>query len=143
MWHSSLQAGDELFVAAEPGKLNACVGACDRSLWLLGQHYASAARALAEAALDGEATLDAVIEPIVFLRRHALELVLKDLISMGMSLTGRSEIYPKHHDLKKLWEQVAQLVQQELNSEHPPGMEHVQRIIEEFDAHDPWSLSFR
>jgi len=134
---------EELFKSAEDWHLNACVGYSRDSLSSYADNYRAGADALIRSATDGNAVLDAVIYPIVFLYRHYIELCLKDIVFLGRRLQDDSRPFPKVHNLSALWVEAKQLLVTHYGNDVPPGLQNLNGIIDEFTQHDPNSQAFR
>lgn len=124
-------------------KLNACLGYTPASLFSVAEKYKEAADTLAAAAVKGEVILDRAILPIAFLYRHVLELLIKDIIFTSRCIEDEDNDYPQHHNLKDLWAEVMRLLKKHYGKEFPKELDYMQNIIDDFHAHDPWSISFR
>lgn len=136
---------ERLFKADSDWQWNACLGYMHPSLSETATQYWAGAVALSESAANGDATLDAVIVPIVFLYRQYLELSIKAIIASAriLELENTKGTYPKHHNLRNLWDEAKRLVKQHYGPQSPPELDHVDPCINEFDEHDPDSFAFR
>jgi len=90
---------------------------------------------------------DSLALPIVFLYRHYLELLLKDLIREGNRILGNppDPDLPKTHDINKLWQKLKPILIQGYKP-HIPNvleMEAVEGCVAEFAAIDIDSQAFR
>jgi hypothetical protein len=123
---------------------NACVDGSTPTLGSYAAKFKDAADALVREAAAGDATLDSVIIPIMFLYRQYLELTLKEIILFGREVVGTGSGYPTNeHDLKKLWGEVFSLLTQHYGPRIPPEIANVTSAIEDLHTYDPNSFSFR
>jgi len=136
--------GEVLFQSSrDEEQLNACVNSYSAGLNKFAWYYHQGAEALARSVFDGDAILDAVIVPIVFLYRQYLELIIKNIIDTTQQIENEGKGYPKHHNLKELWSEAARLIRKHYGSKAPSELDNVQPCIDEFSLHDPESFSFR
>jgi len=135
--------GDRLLRWDKDYHFNACVNCIGPTLATVAHSYREGADALAHAVRKGDATLDCVILPIVFLYRQYLELSIKDLIETARGVEGRGSGYPQHHRLKELWAEAKGLIRQHYGQDTPPEIDYIDPCIEEVHKHDPESFSFR
>jgi hypothetical protein len=135
--------GERLFRWDSDCHFNACINCIGPTLATVATSYKGGADALAHAARKGDATLDCVILPIVFLYRQYLELSIKDLVETTRAIEEDSSGYPKHHNLKELWTEAKRLIKQHYGEDTPPEIDYIDPCIEEFHQHDPESFSFR
>lgn len=123
---------------------NACVDCYTPTLGSYAAKFKDAADVLVRQAAAGDATLDSVIIPIVFLYRHYLELTLKEIIRFGREVVGTGKGYPTNeHDLTKLWKETLSLLTQHYGPQVPPETANITPCIEDLHAYDPRSFSFR
>jgi len=135
--------GDKLFRWDDDYHFNACLNWIIPTLATVARSYKDGADALAQAVYKGNATLDTVILPIVFLYRQYIELSLKDAIVTARAVEGKEAGYPKNHNLKDLWAEAKGLIKQHYGVDTPREIDFVDPCIEEFHQHDPESFSFR
>ncbi len=112
----------------------------------LGRYYLESANALIEITVRDRSKLDVYVYSAVFLYRHSVELLLKDLIWMSNYLLGRGKTFPKHHHLMELWRILKANAISLLNSDFPMNkkqVQYVETILVEFAKYDPESDSFR
>jgi hypothetical protein len=98
---------DVLFGAGVDWQANACVKGIDNGM-AYQDGYRHAARHLAEYVCDTGQGQDFLVYPIVFLYRHHIELTLKSIIGVSISLLDCTLSEKDHdtlcrHDLAKLW----------------------------------------
>lgn len=99
-----------------------------------------------------EGDQDLLVYPIVFLRRHYVELALKMLIErsagyLGRQLSAAEEKHLRHHDLELLWKDFRPMLEElhqksviVLDVEHAQGIQaHISQLVE----WDRYSFSFR
>jgi len=113
---------------------------------LLARYYLESANALIEITVSDSSKLDVYIYSAVFLYRHSVELLLKELIWMSNYLLGRGKIFPKHHRLMELWQTLKSNAISLLKSDFPMNkkqVQYIETILEEFMKYDPESDSFR
>jgi hypothetical protein len=123
---------------------NACVDCHAPTLGNYAAKFKDAADVLVREAAAGNATLDSVIIPIMFLYRQYLELTLKEIILFGREVVGTGKGYPTNeHDLKALWDETLSLLTAHYGSRVPPEMANVTPCIEDLHSYDPKSFSFR
>ena len=127
------------------GRWNACL---DKHLDFIqfARYYLECANELIERSVEDSSKLDVYIYSVVFLYRHSVELLLKELIWMSNYLLGRGKTFPKKHDLTELWRALKNNATSLLTSDFPLNEEEVQyveAILEEIMRHDPKSYAFR
>ncbi|PZU07650.1 MAG: hypothetical protein DI606_16340 [Sphingobium sp.] len=140
------QPANPLFTNGENFQMNACVGANGGPYELF--HYANgffeAGHAAIEAARKCTAPVDTLIYPIAFSYRHAIELMLKQMIVKLNLLLGSHEGFKKSHQIDVLWDEVSRLT-----AEHghdliePDAVERIGAIIGHFHSFDPTGQVFR
>lgn len=81
--------------------------------------------------------------PIVFLYRHHLELVVKDLIRECCSTLERGADFPKHHFLDQLWRRCVGLLREISPAASPTEINETTRLFDELCRVDPASDAFR
>jgi hypothetical protein len=136
--------GEKLFrTESEHSQFSACIDCYHRSLQDMAADYKEGADALARAAANGDAYLDRLISPIVFLYRQYLELAVKGIIATARCLEGERPGYPITHNLHQLWHEAARLMRKHYGDEAPPEMDYIQPCIDDFNKHDPDSFAFR
>jgi len=112
----------------------------------LGRCYLESANALIERSVENSSKLDVYIYSAVFLYRHSVELLLKDLIWTSNYLLGRGKTVPKHHSLTELWKSLKSNSRSLLKSDFPMDKKEVrcvETILGNFEKYDPGSDSFR
>lgn len=112
----------------------------------LARYYLESANALIEITTKDTSKLDVYIYSAVFLYRHSIELLLKDLIWMSNYCLGRGKTFPKNHCLMDLWKILKSNAISLLNSDFPMNkkqINNVETILDKFTKYDPESDSFR
>lgn len=76
-----------------------------------------------------------LVYPIIFLYRHYIELQLKEIIMNNRSYLGKSEVFPKYHNIDRLWE----ICKQDLMEIDKPLVEQLsqkryEEIMGQYDA---------
>lgn len=119
----------------------------------LAEDYTRSADALVAAALDDSSLLDVHVQPVCFLYRHGIELLLKDLAWKSSYLaTGTKRFAEKdwqelgRHRLRDIWEGAKADSETVLGTDFPlnPGrVDEVRSFLSQIEAHDQDSYSFR
>ena len=122
---------------------NACTSPSEVELGHFVTAYKESADALVESAIARRAVLDVVLFPILFLYRHYLELELKNLVMIHRKLLGADPDYPQHHSLKALWDEAKTGIREDYGADCPVEVDYLDSCIDELNAHDPASFSFR
>src|SRR5260370_29182350 len=86
---------------------------------------------------------DSLVFPIVFMYRHYLELRLKQIIRDGNLFLGNPSIFPKHHQIDRLWRECKVILKQVEPKVLDQDLEAVEERILEFSTNDPGSMAFR
>ena len=112
----------------------------------LARYYLESANALIGRTIDDRSKLDVYVYSAVFLYRHSVELLLKELIWMSNFILGRGKTFPKKHELMVLWRSLKNNAKSLLTSDFPLNDEEVQYVettLEEIIKYDPESDAFR
>ena len=112
----------------------------------LARYYLECANELIERSVEDSSKLDVYIYSAVFLYRHSVELLLKELIWMSNYLLDRGKIFPKHHRLMELWQTLKSNAISLLKSDFPMNkkqVQHVETILGDVMKYDPDSVFFR
>jgi hypothetical protein len=110
--------------------------------------YAEGYKALADMGVqhafeDGQ-PVDTLVYSVLFGYRHYLELRLKELITTGGDLLDQELVRPTNHRLPELWRAVRPLLERIWSKESlEEDAEQIDRVVREFAAIDPQSMSFR
>jgi hypothetical protein len=86
---------------------------------------------------------DYLVYPIIFLYRHHIELLLKNLIQLGIEFYEESNDVPKHHRIKDLWNTVKGYHREFTNSKNAKNIQFIDKIMDELCEIDADSMSFR
>ena len=86
---------------------------------------------------------DSLIYPIIFLCRHYVELRLKELIQMSLSLLQISGDWKFGHKLDKLWLHVRPHIRTIWPDDNENELNHIETLIREFSSVDPSCMAFR
>lgn len=132
-----------LFKADDDWQQNACINCYQRDSFHYSHSYRTAAEHLAELAESGDAVIDSVILPIVFLYRQFIELSLKNIINTARRLEGVGSGFTMHHDLTKLWDEAGDLIRQHYDPAIPEELSNLDPCISEFQKYDAASFAFR
>jgi len=143
---------DVLFRAAETGT-NACISYWHNVNYPYKNGFRMAAGRLALQVCNSHADQDSLVYPILYLYRHHLELVLKDIFRTLADLLDRSvsDVEEKalgRHDLVPLWELIAPLLEPlcSFAGENPIPAEDVEGVrsyLKQLNEHDPDGQRFR
>ena len=112
----------------------------------LARYYLESANALIERSVEHSSKLDVYIYSALFLYRHSIELLLKDLIWTSSYLLGKGKTFPKHHRLMELWETLKANAHSLLKSDFPmkkKELQYIKTILVGFTKYDLKSDSFR
>jgi hypothetical protein len=93
--------------------------------------------------LDG--TPDSLFFPVAYLYRHHLELMLKELVSLGIqmgSLKGCESVL-ESHNLQMLWKNAKQLIMGRWPKSPGEDMRAADHVVMEFHKLDPSGQAFR
>lgn len=135
--------GDLLFTAGHSDwHNNACLNWADgNALHLEG--YKLAADQLVRSIENGGDEQDFLVYPIVFLYRHHLELLLKELRAAGWRLYDWDQTTKVGHKLPGLWEDCLKVIEKRFPDSSGEDRKVVAELIAEFDTMDPNSTAFR
>lgn len=137
---------DDQKIFKPPGnRWNACLQNY-MGFYQLAKYYLESANTLIDRTIDDRSKLDVYVYSAVFLYRHSVELLLKELIWMSNHLLGKGKTFPKHHRLMDLWQILKSNAISLLASDFPLNEEEVRYIettFEEVMKHDPESYGFR
>jgi HEPN domain-containing protein len=138
-----LDSTDRLFTINPDGWSNASIHRGLHPWGLYAAGYKEAGDLLVHQLEMRKGGQDTLVYPIVFLYRQYLELTIKDLIRDARELQKVYGDYPKTHELAALWDICQALLLQIFPREPNNVMKDVARLIGEFSAVDPQSMSFR
>lgn len=111
------------------------------SLFCYAEGYKRAAEELVKFIGDHDQDQDFLVYPIIFLYRHHIELMLKELTVLASKLLGDRTKLPNGHNLKKLWELCEPLLRRIHEDDGTYGA--VTNLINQLTEVDPTSESFR
>lgn len=135
--------GDLLFTSGHPDwHNNACLNGTEGNLVQL-EGYKLAADKLVKTIEAGGHDQDFLVFPIVFLYRHHLELLLKDLRAAGWRLYDWDPKVKADHKLPSLWKDCRKVIVKTWPNAPRADADIVEQLIAEFDAIDPNSTAFR
>ena len=112
----------------------------------LGRYYLESANALIERSVEDRSKLDVYVYSAVFLYRHSVELLLKELIWMSNFILGKGKTFSRSHHLMNLWQALKANAISLFKSDFPMNEEeirYVETILREVMKYDPQSDSFR
>lgn len=107
--------------------------------------FQRAADMVVEAAQHDQRNPDDLFSPVAYLYRHHLELMLKEVVRLGVrlgSLHGCEEILGEHN-LHKLWNRAKQLINEVWPDSPDHDLRAAEQVILEFHRHDPSGQTFR
>ena len=87
--------------------------------------------------------INTVVFPILFLCRHHIELMLKEIIGYGLYLSEEFRPPPGGHDLQKLWKEAKAYIRKEISDVSTDELENIEHLILEIHALDPTSEGSR
>ena len=137
---------DEAFKPSVPSADPACLDAFvmpSEGAYLAG--FQRAADMIVDSAKNDDRNPDDLFFPVAYLYRHHLELMLKELVRMGVrlgSLNGCAGILGKH-DLELLWNKSKQLIKEVCPDSPDEDLKAVEQVILEFHKLDPTGQAFR
>ena len=143
---------DVLFCSAEAGT-NACISYWHNVNYPYKKGFRVAARRLAMQVCETHSDQDSLVYPILYLYRHHLELVLKDVFRtiarlLDHPISDDEETTLGRHDLVPLWELIAPLLETVCrhggeNDVPPEDIEGVRSYLAQLKEHDPDGQRFR
>ena len=105
--------------------------------------YKKAADKLVQNLDKKHSEIDYLVYPIIFLYRHHIELILKNLLALNIQLSQSKEKIPKNHKIRDIWPRVKGHYRQINQGQNSKELKFVDNIIEELDTIDPDSMNFR
>lgn len=87
--------------------------------------------------------INTVVFPILFLCRHHIELMLKEIIGYGLYLSEEARTAPGSHDLQNLWNETKAYIRKDISDVSTGELEHIEQLILEIHALDPTSQGSR
>lgn len=112
----------------------------------LARYYLESANALIERSVEDSSKLDVYVYSAVFLYRHSIELLLKELIWMSNFILGKGKNFSRSHHLMNLWQALKANAISLLKFDFPMNkkeIQYVETILREVMKYDPESDSFR
>lgn len=124
------------------GQLDAFVMPSDGA-YLVG--FQRAADMVVASSQSSDLNPDDLVFPVAYLYRHHLELMLKELVRLGIRLGAldRCEEALDGHNLHKLWNKAKQLILQVWPDSPDTDVQAVEQVILEFHKLDPSGQAFR
>jgi hypothetical protein len=138
--------GDAAFKPSVPSAYQARLEAFvmpNDGAYLVG--FQRAADMIVNAAKTDDRNPDDLFFPVAYLYRHHLELMLKELVHLGVrlgSLNGCEDILVDHN-LHKLWNKSKQLIKEVWPDSSDDDLKAVEQMILEFHKLDPTGQAFR
>jgi hypothetical protein len=87
--------------------------------------------------------VNTVVFPILFLCRHHIELMLKEIIGYGLYLNQEVRTPPGSHDLQNLWNEAKSYIRKEVLDVSADELEYVERLILDIHSLDATSEGSR
>ncbi len=87
--------------------------------------------------------INTVVFPIIFLCRHYIELILKEVIGYGRYLNEVPGTPPGGHDLQNLWKEAKHYIRKEVSDVSTDELAQIESLILEVHAVDPTSEGSR
>ncbi|MGY5780308.1 hypothetical protein [Rhizobium sp. LEGMi135b] len=148
------RATDILFGASsEDWPLNACIQHWGEVNYAYKAGFRRAAFQLTERMCEQPVDQDSVVYPIVYLYRHHVELMLKDIFRLAadlleISISGSQEKHLGRHDLAQLWSMIRPMLDpvcKLVGSDPLPSadLEGIDAYMSQLNARDPRGESFR
>ncbi len=117
----------------------------------LARYYLESANGLIERSVEDTSKLDVYVYSAVFLYRHSVELLLKDLIWTSNDLLNTAKTVPLQHNLVRLWQTLKPNANFLLESVCPEDfeplskerVENVETFLGKVTKYDPDSCSSR
>lgn len=119
----------------------------------LADHYICSADALVIVALEDHTLLDVHVQPVCFLYRHGIELLLKDMAWKSHYLVTGTKIFAQKnweklgtHRLGVIWSEAKSAAKTVLGADFPldsTKVNEVQSFLAQIEEHDPDACSFR
>jgi hypothetical protein len=105
--------------------------------------YKKAADILSKRISTDHSEVDYLVYPIIFLYRHHIELLLKNLLKLNIQLHNSEETVPTNHNIKDLWPRVKGYYRKINKRKNESKINYINNIINELCQIDPESMSFR
>lgn len=105
--------------------------------------YREAAETLTNHIRKDNYLIDAMVYPVIFLYRHAIELYMKDLIE-DINKTEKTKQEPmRTHELSKIWENLRKSLEKYCPEDDKKELDAAEKIIMKINEFDIGSTSFR
>jgi hypothetical protein len=141
-WPSDF-SGQQLFIQGEDWQHNAMLNWSHFRADLYAFAYKDAADGLVVAMASRQVPLDSGIYPLLFLYRHALELLFKLMLKNARALTGKEPKNYDKHSLMSLWSELRNLLKELGLEQLDANAIAVHEFIRQLDDVDPDSMAFR
>ena len=107
--------------------------------------FQRAADMIVDAAQKDGQNPDDLFFPVAYLYRHHLELMLKELVRLGVRLEALNlcDDILGEHNLHRLWNRAKDLIKQVWSDSPDSELKAVEHVILEFHEHDPSGEAFR
>lgn len=141
-WPKKDDRAFESVPSADRARVEAFVMPSD-GMYLVG--FQRAADMIVTAAQTDGQGADDLFFPVAFLYRHHLELILKDLVRLGVRLGSLEECdcILGEHNLHKLWNKTRQLMKEVWSESPDDALKGVEQVVLEFHKLDPKGMAFR
>ena len=128
--------------SADKSQLEAFIMPNDGS-YLVGFQWA--ADMIVDAAKTNDRNPDNLFFPVAYLYRHHLELMLKEMVRLGVRVGSLDECKDilGEHNLHKLWNKSKQLIKEVWPDSPDDDLKTVEQVILEFHKLDPTGQAFR
>ena len=142
---------DKLFDGNSPRSIyNVCITETRGANFAYSSGYLIGAKLLSRMAIFTRCNIDQLIYPIIFMYRHYLEIILKDLIRQGLNIKGETpdQILTdvlNGHNLMKLWNKFKPFFEEVSgrNESFSEVRKGVESYLNQINKVDPESMAFR
>jgi hypothetical protein len=135
--------GDKLFKGVSDQNDEIWNGHRDMQWSLYSYGYQEAFKLLGIEALSNDSKKKVLVFPIVFLFRHYIELILKQINKIGSPLLGEKPDYETTHILKDLWDQTRKIIVNVWPDKKNEDLNIVDDCLKELIQKDTDSMRFR
>lgn len=119
----------------------------ERKFSLYTEGYRIASKAIYEYCIKEPCYQYNLIYPFVFNCRQFLELIMKEIITLGYGyeyMNKKEKTFSDNHDLQELWKILRSDILQKVSKKtFKEELDRVEKLIHEFNSHDPKSMFFR
>jgi hypothetical protein len=144
LWKTpSLPTANDVLFSSEGGWDNACVNFAPNAWLGYALGYKEAGDRLVEQLKEKRRRQDMLVYPIVFLYRHYLEIMIKDVIRQAQILLDDPVDVPQTHTLDQLWLKCSALLERVSPGDSVEEQRQIGRLLGEFMALDPFATAFR